>query len=316
MKNNSNEKISFGIKDDGNGFPVRLYIDDNDISYAEQSPLHRHRELELLVVYSGAIRLYTSSEIVELSRGQGILINSGVMHRIVRTSTDTLCPYIMFSDEIIASGGTDISLKYVKPFIANSDHQYVLLDTAVLWQRRILGLSGEIFSLLYKYAGAAAHNPTGLTELGEEESPCFELDVKRRICEIWSLMYSNLGSESRDSVLGNEYIVRKRTQLMVEYIRENYRTQISLAEIAASANISKSEASRCFQSCLHTSPVSYLLRYRVEMAAHMLQNTAMTIEAISFECGFGSASYFCKMFQRYAGITPGAFRKGNTSRPT
>ena len=256
----------------------------------------------------------TSAGIVELVQGQGILINSGVLHRLNVEGSEALCPYIMFSEDFIAPEGSDISLKYVKPYTVNTEQPFLILDPSVMWQRRILDTAKNVISLLYRYAGAAAHNPVGLSQLIGEESLCYELDVHNRMCEIWSVICSNLGNEEKAAIAGSEYVARKRTQLMVDFIRENYRSQISLADIAYSANISKSEAARCFQSCLHTSPVSYLLRHRIETAAHLLQNSTMSIEAVSFECGFASASYFCKMFQRYTGMTPGAFRKGKRTQ--
>ncbi|MBQ4166445.1 MAG: helix-turn-helix transcriptional regulator, partial [Oscillospiraceae bacterium] len=145
------------------------------------------------------------------------------------------------------------------------------------------------------------------------ESSCWELDVHTLVGEIWSSIYKGLEGAVKSAVLGNEYAARRRTQLMTDFIRDNYQEQISLSEIAAAANISKSEAARCFQSCLHISPVAYLLRYRVEVAEQLLQNSSMTIEAVGYECGFSSASYFCRMFQRYTGMTPGTFRKGKNN---
>lgn len=290
------------------GFPIRSYVENAVSSAGDTAPLHRHHELELLVVYAGTLELRTVSGMLELHEGEGVLINSGVMHSLAG-SADRSCAYAMFSDELIAPAGSDISLKYVKPFVMNSELTYVLLTPQIEWQAHLLRLAGRLFALLHGYSGG------GLPEVlasSETESPCRELDIQRLLSDIWRELYVNMVESMRSGVSGNEYVVRRRTQLMIDFIRRSYGSQISLQDIAAAANISKSEASRCFQSCLHVSPVSYLLKYRIEMAEHLLRSTSMTIEAVSFECGFGSASYFCKMFQRHTGMTPGAFRRQGT----
>ncbi len=286
------------------GFPIRLYIERELPNGKEPVPLHRHLELELLVVYRGTLELHTVTDNIELHEGEGVLINSGVMHSLSH-GEDCRCAYAMFSDEFIAPAGSDVSLKYVKPFVMNNELPYVLLTPHIEWQNDILQLSGRVFALLH--GSSDDELPEALRRF-ERESPCAELDIQRLVSDIWRGLYVNMGASMRSGVTGNEYVVRRRTQMMIDFIRRSYRSQITLQDIADAANISKSEASRCFQSCLHTSPVSYLLKYRIEVAGHLLRSTSMTIEAISFECGFGSASYFCKMFQRYTGKTPGSFR--------
>ena len=286
---------------DAAGFPVHMYIKDGgDI------PMHRHHELELLTARRGEVRVHFSTESVLLSAGQVLFVNSGVLHSV--DCSDGACAYIMLSDELIAPTGSEISLKYVKPLLMNSELAYIHMDSSALWHRELYSLTERLGSLLISNGGVVGE--AGGLGYPEAVTSCYELDVHCCITQLWRLLYTDSGASSHSRFSGNEYVARRRTQLMTDFIRQNYRSQISLEEIAASASISKSEASRCFQSCLHVSPVSYLLRYRTEMAAHLLLNSSMTIEEISFDCGFGSASYFCRMFRQYAGVTPGEYRKG------
>lgn len=73
--------------------------------------------------------------------------------------------------------------------------------------------------------------------------------------------------------------------------------------------VSISEASRCFQSYLHTPPVSYLLNYRIEQAKSLLQNSMETVGQIGISCGFQSSGYFSKAFRKQTGMTPNQYRK-------
>ncbi len=292
------------------GFPVKLYPHIGESG--TEAPFLRRNELVLIVSYHGVLRLNTPSASVLIQTGQAALINSGVLHSI-SAGEGAVCAGITFSDEFIAPAGSDISVKYIKPIVMASEIAFLAFDNSEPWHSRISSLAFRAVSLVQHHTGAVMRNmPQNISAW--EDSSCFELEVHCLISELWRIMYSNISGRIGTGVSGNEHVVRRRTQLMVDYIHKNYSDSISLSEIAAAANISKSEASRCFQSCLHVSPVSYLLHYRVEMAADLLQSTSMTIEEISFECGFGSASYFCKMFQRYAGMTPGRFRKGASEK--
>ena len=256
--------------------------------------------------------MYAADAEVQLSAGQGALINSGVLHSLY-AEQGAVCAGITFSDEFIAPAGSDISLKYIKPLVMNSEFSYIVFDGSEPWHSRVTGSVSKVISLMHRYLGSVGKY-LSQDDMQFEESPCCELDVHCLITDIWRAIYTNIYRRIGTETIGNEHVIRRRTQLMVDYIHKNYGSPISLSDIASAANISKSEASRCFQSCLHVSPVSYLLRYRVEMAADLLQNSNMTIDAISFECGFGSASYFCRMFQRYVGTTPGRFRKSAGER--
>lgn len=295
------------------GFPIRLY--HMHIDPLSAAPLHRHHELEFVLVRKGTLRLNLSGSVEELTEGQGALINSGALHSLTGNKACD-CAYIMFTDEFIAPSGSDISVKYVKPIVTNSSLSYIPFDGRFSWQGAVLDDIRRVFALMSRYSGKVTHLSPVSADLGSVESSCYELEVHGLMCRVWSKIYSGLEGAVRSSISGNEYVSRRRTQLMIEYIHNNFSSSISLSDIAASANISKSEAARCFQSSLHISPVAYLLRYRVEMAEQLLQNSGMTIEAIGFECGFSSASYFCKMFQQLTGTTPGQFRKNNKNQQT
>ncbi|MBQ9948341.1 MAG: helix-turn-helix transcriptional regulator [Oscillospiraceae bacterium] len=304
MKHYNERQSDISINE--NSFPIRLNIESSGTS-AVQPPLQRHRETELMLVLCGMVMVHFPSETAELTGGCGLFINSGVPHTIQYTDEKSIVASVVFDSELIAPDGSSMSHKFIKPLTTDAELSHVTFDGMIMWQRKILELLSSTVSLLYHYGDSPIRNVS--IDIPAESSACFELDIQCRISMIWSLLYSNLKGNTASSAAGNEHVARKRTRMMTDFIRDNYRSQISLAEIAASANISKSEASRCFQSCLNTSPVSYLLQYRIDTAMYLLQNSSMSIEAISFECGFGSSSYFCKMFQRYTGTTPGKFRR-------
>lgn len=95
----------------------------------------------------------------------------------------------------------------------------------------------------------------------------------------------------------------------VEYINENYMYQITLEDLCAVADLSKQHLCRVFRGVLGVRPMEYIAKRRIQAAKEMLSGTEKPIEEISETVGFCTASYFCKLFKRYEGITPTHFRR-------
>ena len=100
-----------------------------------------------------------------------------------------------------------------------------------------------------------------------------------------------------------------RIRQMLDCIENNYTRQLSVAQIAAAADISVSECIRCFKATIHTTPVQYLLQYRLLKASELLKQTDMNITDIGTSCGFSEMSYFTKCFRRQYHATPSQWRK-------
>jgi len=100
-----------------------------------------------------------------------------------------------------------------------------------------------------------------------------------------------------------------RLQKMLSYIYENYRDQVTLEDIARAADISKSEAGRCFQAYMGCSPVDALIQYRLQTARQMLSEKTHTLQEISYACGFNSVNYFSRQFRKKYGYAPGKMQK-------
>lgn len=54
--------------------------------------------------------------------------------------------------------------------------------------------------------------------------------------------------------------------------------------------------------------MEYIAKRRIQAAKELLTGSDITIDEIAAATGFCSASYFCKLFKRYEGITPSYFR--------
>ena len=94
----------------------------------------------------------------------------------------------------------------------------------------------------------------------------------------------------------------------VDHINLNYTSHISMEDLCAVSGVSKQYLCLLFRKILFCRPTEYIAKRRIQAAKEILTGTAKTVEDIALETGFCSESYFCKLFKRYEGITPTAFR--------
>ena len=96
----------------------------------------------------------------------------------------------------------------------------------------------------------------------------------------------------------------------VEYIRDNYSSDISLNDITAHVNISKFYFIRLFKEQMGMTPYEYLISYRIYRAKLLLRSTDESINKIASSIGFSSPSNFIRHFKRAEGISPAGYRRG------
>jgi AraC-like DNA-binding protein len=84
---------------------------------------------------------------------------------------------------------------------------------------------------------------------------------------------------------------------------------ISLAELASSANLSKAHFARAFHRSTGMPPHKYQLNARIEHAKRLLRRGDMSLTEIGMACGFDAQSQFIRAFNRVIGVTPGVWRR-------
>ena len=89
-----------------------------------------------------------------------------------------------------------------------------------------------------------------------------------------------------------------KLQIMMQYIHDNYSGQITLDDIARTVLISKSSVLNIFRTYLHTSPINYVVEYRLKRASKLLVDTENSVCTIAHETGFENIGYFCRRFKK------------------
>lgn len=96
---------------------------------------------------------------------------------------------------------------------------------------------------------------------------------------------------------------------ILSYIEQHYTEPLRLSEIAAHFHFNASYLSSYFSTHHKEGFSEYLNRIRIKKSMELLENSPVTISNISGMVGYSDHSYYCKVFKRITGMSPGAYRK-------
>lgn len=100
-----------------------------------------------------------------------------------------------------------------------------------------------------------------------------------------------------------------QAKMVSDYIEVNLDQQLSLDELAAVAHVSSSHFLRQFKLRFGCAPHCYVIQRRLACAQRLLSKTTLPIKEISAKSGFSDQSHMTRVFQRYVGTTPHAYRE-------
>lgn len=98
-------------------------------------------------------------------------------------------------------------------------------------------------------------------------------------------------------------------QNAAEYIQKNFRSKITIEDIARFVYLSPCYVSRIFKKGLGCTLMEYLTKVRVEEAKKMLKNPKYNVMKVAEESGFEDPAYFTRVFKKSEGITPSSYRQ-------
>ena len=98
-------------------------------------------------------------------------------------------------------------------------------------------------------------------------------------------------------------------ELACLYIESHYNQKLTLGTIAANAFVSEGHLCRLFKSIKKMSINEYITDFRLEYACQLLRDTQMHIKEIGHNVGYHNPAYFCQVFSRHFGQSPGEYRR-------
>ena len=279
------EKLRESLQDSGDDFPFAA-LESNLAGYANNATSwHWHDFVEFAWVTEGMLESSTPMRTLRLGPGDGYFINANVLHTQRMVGPAATIRVIQFVPGLLAASG-GIYRKYIHP-VATCPGLEMLPLAAV-------GAQDEL---------------RGAFALAEGEPEGYELGILERLDRAWMKLYA--AAKPAFTAVAPPDGHADRVKAMLACIHARYGEPLTVADIAAAANVSQREAFRCFRQVLGTTPTLYLLHHRVNNAARMLAETRLSVTEISMACGFSSPSYLWKAFRDINGVSPRAFRRGD-----
>ncbi len=115
---------------------------------------------------------------------------------------------------------------------------------------------------------------------------------------------------SKLTFMGQKFHKDQKVLAVQQWIETNCGRNFLLEEVAMRFGMSLRNLTRRFKLATGESVLSYLHRYRIEIAKELLKTTNFTIQEIAYQVGYEDISFFYRLFKKHAALTPKAYRKG------
>jgi len=250
-----------------------------------QSPpmkrIHSHTEIELNLVEQGELHYVFGSEPRTFKAGHFYIFNGVIPHRLVDSSEDSCFSWLTIPAHHFTQWDLPNSLVH-----------------NVLTQNLILDTNPDSFN---EDVTRFARWRDDLDRKDPRLLRVIMLEVRARL--------ERLALDTQAGNQGEQVVWTTPISLMIACILRNLTNpDLTLGDIADSADLNPSYASTLFSKKVGQSPIAFLTEQRLSYAALMLATTQAAVLEVAFSSGFGSASQFYTSFKAHYGTTPTAFR--------
>lgn len=258
-----------------NDLPFRMFIfEGKDGNY--KVARHWHRSLEIFLVVEGSIEFYINSKQYSLNNGDFVIVNSNEIHSINSPLPNTTVVLQVPSATLEE----------------HMDMQYITFSRKYAEDCQRLA---EMIIAMYK--------------VYENKEYGYELMVRGQFYLLLHLLLTRF----QDAAPDQKMILRKRhldkLSDITEYMRQHYREELSLEQVADNFGFSSGYLSRIFQRYAQVNYKTYLLDLRVEYAVKELLNTDYSLADIAEHQGFTDSRALARAFEKRYGCLPSRYRK-------
>ncbi len=101
---------------------------------------------------------------------------------------------------------------------------------------------------------------------------------------------------------------REEIELACAFMKLHFEEPITLEDLCARSNLSKSTLLRAFTKSKGVTPYRYLQAIRIDKAKRLLEN-GVSLMDVSFQTGFSDQSHFSNSFTSFIGLSPAVYRR-------
>jgi AraC-like DNA-binding protein len=98
------------------------------------------------------------------------------------------------------------------------------------------------------------------------------------------------------------------------YIEANLDAALRITDLASVVRLSPFHFGRAFRRSLGRTPHEFVVSRRLNRAELLMLTSDATLGQIAATCGFADQAHFCRLFRRFAGNSPGAWRRARAQQ--
>ena len=262
-------------------FPIQYY--DVDARHPQYVMVpHWHRELELIRVIEGSFTVTLNGLEHRLAAGEILPVPPACLHG----GEPSRCHYecLVLDLNMLRRGRKDGLERYFAPLVDGS-----------------CAMAAEPLE------GEAAKVGRTLFLVMKEKKPDYELEVYSLLFALFARLQGKIGPSRAVHDSRTEAVTA-----LLDWMEENFAEPITLEGLAQTVGLSRKYLCRIFKEYTGKTLIDTLNGLRVDNAAYQMAVKGLSVTRAAYDSGFNDLSYFCKVFKRYKGITPRAYKKAES----
>lgn len=300
MKKKLNEFYNENKTHTPEDFPYNTYLCSIPLDFKSVRP-HWHSEIEIIVIKKGTGTVYVNLTKYTVKSGDVLFVFPEQLHSIEQLDENSMeYENIIFKKGLLKSSGYDLcNHDYITPLFSGALNFNPIVDKNCSYHSELLHIIENVDNL-------CNIKPHG-----------YQLAIKGYLFQIIFLLISGTASNkiTKPSPGINQKSLDK-IKMILTYISEHYQEMLTIEDMANYCLYSKSNFMKFFKEAFGMSFITYLNDYRLEIAANELITSSDNIIDIAIRTGFENLSYFNRSFKKKYGITPGKYRKAESSKYT
>lgn len=132
----------------------------------------------------------------------------------------------------------------------------------------------------------------------KEKLSALSVPLKYMLCVLYE--------ENRKTISeANEHDVYRKA---LQYIKEHYTENITVADVARHIGYSESYFGYAFKKKYKMSIGQYIRELQLAKSKDLLENTSFSVASVASYVGFDDSNYFSALFKKYFGLSPKEYR--------
>lgn len=247
---------------------------------------HYHPEIELVYVNGGTGRRQIGSHVSYYTSGDLILIGSNL-------------PHCGFTNKLTGNKSEAV-VQMKQDFLGNDFFNIPEMK--------------KIQNLFEIAKGGIAFYGNTKRKIGEKiEILDYQTDFQR-LLSILNIL-NELGNSKEFKVLNAEGFSLEtevkdndRINIVFNFVKANFKEEITLDEIADLVSMTVPSFCRYFKKITNKTFTQFVNEYRLVHASKLLAEKPISITEVCYECGFNNFSHFNKSFKAFTGQSPSQYR--------